>query len=441
MPIKPLDIPSAWKSQDPKDLADKMRIRQTLELLQRQMLELQRQITEGGSGGGTIEQITSADLSVTVTNPTGPSVDLSVAAGDITAVTAGTGLTGGGTSGAVSLAADFGTGAGKVTQGNDSRLSDARTPTGSAGGDLGGTYPNPTVEALGTSGAAVNVGSAAPPTTGQSLVATSATTATWQTPATPDSWWFWIPAPASAHADSDEFTAGTLNARWKPVKHTALTTTAVPFGTVNTAGTGGTSTTFNLTPNYRGTWLAWQGMDGGIIRQFTMPSVLQVRFRIAIPTHRSVGSFGSLYVGSAPAGVPDITNNFVRHGITNDINNVNGGGIRHQMYLTVGRSAGGGPDYPAVVDRPELMQTQRNGELIMLIIAGGGGTFTYWYFRNGTAVDQIQDATSAGPGVGTNAYLYFRFSNLFNVNGGLNLNGIGLIDYIRIRNDDDLEAY
>jgi hypothetical protein len=85
-------------------------------------------------------------------------------------INTGTGLTGGGDLSADrTLAPDFGSGAGKVTQGNDARLSDARTPTAhatshaSAGSDpitpgaIGAAQLVEAITALSNSGAAVTV--------------------------------------------------------------------------------------------------------------------------------------------------------------------------------------------------------------------------------------------------------------------------------------------
>ncbi|WP_374078691.1 tail fiber domain-containing protein [Bdellovibrio bacteriovorus] len=81
--------------------------------------------------------------------------------GVVSDVLAGAGISVSGTT-TKTVSANIGTGAGTVAAGDDSRFTDPRVPTGTAGGDLGGTYPNPSVGKI--QGVAV---SATAPTNGQ----------------------------------------------------------------------------------------------------------------------------------------------------------------------------------------------------------------------------------------------------------------------------------
>lgn len=61
------------------------------------------------------------------------------------------------TSGAFDTVVAYGSASGTICQGNDSRLSDSRAPNGAASGELGGTFPSPTVN-LGHAGELVGGG-------------------------------------------------------------------------------------------------------------------------------------------------------------------------------------------------------------------------------------------------------------------------------------------
>jgi hypothetical protein len=89
----------------------------------------------------------SAEITVSIN-----SIGITIATGTVNSITAGAGLTGGTITQAGTIAADFApNGGGTATQlvgATDLRLSNARTPSGAAAGDLSGSYPSPSVTRL-----------------------------------------------------------------------------------------------------------------------------------------------------------------------------------------------------------------------------------------------------------------------------------------------------
>lgn len=113
-------------------------------------------IWPGSQGAsGTVLQNNGSGGLAWVAIPTAP---VSSVAGRTGAVTiSSSDVVGLGTSATRSVAASGDAGSAEVVLGNDSRLADARTPKGTASGDLSGSYPNPTVAKLQGHGVAATI--------------------------------------------------------------------------------------------------------------------------------------------------------------------------------------------------------------------------------------------------------------------------------------------
>lgn len=252
---------------------------------------------------------------------------------------------------------------------------------------------------------------------------------------------FYRRKPSSPHAWDEEFTASSLAGAWNIV--CPLGTPRVPVGLVNEGGVSGSSD-LRLTSNYRGTYLGWQGGAGGIWRSLpSVPSAFQVRFAVQAGLSSAIGTQALLYIGRLQSGVPAIStsgdgssgNDWIRAGWTN-----NGPGI--VRWSTSARMGGMSYDGPTGPDMD--VRSVQDCEFIVCFENTGSAVIVEWFVRSGPSSPYLHYTMSHnGLASGSDWYAHIVNSAQFNRRSGLSgdLNAVTAWDYLRFRDDKDVDAY
>lgn len=273
-------VPQQWQSKAADVRDDLRRIRKAFEDLARGMDELAA--NPGGGGAGTITSVSSPDGSIAVGGGSGPAVTLDVDEAEL-------------------------------ENGGSHELN-----VGGLSGELADPQRADTlVESSGPTDLAVGAVAS-----GQFL-ARSGSTVIGANPVAPV---FWGHRTGSEHADSDEFTAGTIGANWS-LRRGDTHAVVTPVGDVDPTSAVTTVTSPRFSANYRGTFAAMQGLQTTtqpleLARVMSArPANFHLRFRLSMPSWKHVGGSGgttnarsAVFLAPDTAGLPDFSGEYAQLG-------------------------------------------------------------------------------------------------------------------------------